>query len=147
MQLGWAGGGQTSHVVDGGLGSEFPIGVFDRGDGRPPRWPTFGVKLGPAPVKLSQRRSANAVAHPIDGLRSFATAVFETAISGNDQSRLADPCVAARPMFVDNLGLPSTKFELDGEGRDRLYRSGYDAGRRFPERWDWPAYSREGRGF
>ena len=31
--------------TDGGMLSNFPVGVFDRTDGNPPRWPTFGVKL------------------------------------------------------------------------------------------------------
>ena len=34
-----------SYMVDGGMLSNFPIEVFDRTDGKPPRWPTFGIKL------------------------------------------------------------------------------------------------------
>ena len=33
---------ETSFMVDGGMLSNFPIAVFDRTDGRTPRWPTFG---------------------------------------------------------------------------------------------------------
>ena len=32
----------TAWMVDGGLLSNFPVDVFDRSDGRPPRWPTSG---------------------------------------------------------------------------------------------------------
>jgi NTE family protein len=35
--------------VDGGLLSTFPITVFDRTDGAPERWPTWGVKLSGEP--------------------------------------------------------------------------------------------------
>lgn len=138
-RLDWASGSQSSHLVDGGLVSDFPIGVFDRSDGRPPRWPTFGVKL-------SRARSVAEPAHQIDGLRSFATALFETAIGGNDQSHLADPCVASRTIFVDPQGIHSTDFGLDAADRERLYTNGHDAARRFLDRWDWATYLRECRG-
>ncbi len=39
----------TSYMVDGGMLSNFPVDVFDRTDGRPPRWPTFGIKLSARP--------------------------------------------------------------------------------------------------
>ena len=39
--------GGESLLVDGGLISNFPIDAFDRTDGAPPRWPTFGVTLIP----------------------------------------------------------------------------------------------------
>ncbi|MBA2463718.1 MAG: patatin-like phospholipase family protein, partial [Nocardioidaceae bacterium] len=35
----------TSTLVDGGLLSNYPIGIFDRMDENPPRWPTLGVRL------------------------------------------------------------------------------------------------------
>ena len=38
----------VSVMVDGGMLSNFPIDVFDRTDGKPPRWPTFGIKLSAA---------------------------------------------------------------------------------------------------
>src|SRR6195952_1581891 len=39
--------GRTSTLVDGGLVSNFPIDSLDRTDGKPPRWPSFGVPLLP----------------------------------------------------------------------------------------------------
>src|SRR5437879_9929986 len=42
-------GPRASYMVDGGMLSNFPIDVFDRTDGRPPRWPTFGIKLSARP--------------------------------------------------------------------------------------------------
>ena len=46
-----------SFMVDGGMLSNFPIEVFDRTDGKPPRWPTFGIKLS---AKPSGARAASA---------------------------------------------------------------------------------------
>ena len=34
-----------SVLVDGGMLSNFPVDTFDRTDGKPPRWPTIGIKL------------------------------------------------------------------------------------------------------
>jgi len=131
-------GGLESHLVDGALVSDFPVGIFDRGDGRPPRWPTFGVKL-------SLPRSEATLAHPVSGLHSFATALFETAVGGNDQAHLADPCVASRTIFVDNLGIPATNFDLSAGQRTALFDSGRDAAERFLERWSWESYLSECR--
>ena len=39
-----------SFMVDGGMLSNFPIEVFDRTDGKAPRWPTFGIKLSAKPT-------------------------------------------------------------------------------------------------
>lgn len=139
-RLSWGDAVRFSHLVDGGLVSDFPVGIFDRTDGQAPRWPTFGIKL-------SARRDVNSVAHVIGGVRSFASALFETAIGGNDASHLADPCVAGRTIFVDHLGIPSTRFGLEAAERTALLRSGAAAARRFLAEWDWPVYLRECRGF
>jgi NTE family protein len=39
--------GERVTLVDGGVLSNYPIEIFDRTDLRPPRWPTFGVKVVP----------------------------------------------------------------------------------------------------
>jgi len=38
-------GADQSVLVDGGMLSNFPVDIFDRTDGKPPRWPTIGIKL------------------------------------------------------------------------------------------------------
>ncbi len=38
-------GDEYGLLVDGGLTSGFPVSIFDRLDGRAPRWPTFGIRL------------------------------------------------------------------------------------------------------
>ena len=47
----------TSFLVDGGILSNYPIGIFDRTDGQPPRWPTFGLKLSAQPHTSPSRDS------------------------------------------------------------------------------------------
>ena len=67
--------------------SNFPIDIFDRTDGRPPRWPTFGVKLLPR-LPLDAGKLL-----PIAGLFkhgpvALAANLAMTAIVGRDQARL-----------------------------------------------------------
>lgn len=54
-------GGEPSVLVDGGMLSNFPVDTFDRRDGRPPRWPTIGIKL-------SARQKPNMVEHRVGRL-------------------------------------------------------------------------------
>jgi NTE family protein len=39
------GNGEKVTWIDGGLMANYPLTVFDRTDGKPARWPTFGVQL------------------------------------------------------------------------------------------------------
>ncbi len=58
--------GDTSWLLDGGMLSNFPIAVFDRTDGAPPRWPTIGIKL-------SAQKSPGTGGRKVTGLVSLAT--------------------------------------------------------------------------
>ena len=60
-------------LVDGGLTSNYPVDVFDRTDGRRPRWPTVGVKL-------SARPDAPSPAAPVRGPIGYLRAVITTAV-------------------------------------------------------------------
>lgn len=122
-----------SVIVDGGAVSDFPIEVFDRADGQAPRWPTFGVKL-------SKRPKPGALLNHVTGTLSLAEAILETAINGNDQVHLADPCVTARTTFVDTLGVSSTDFAIDATTRRALVQSGRHAAQEFLDTWDWDRY-------
>jgi NTE family protein len=125
--------GDTSHLVDGGLLSNFPVGVFDQPRGFPPRWPTFGIKLSARP---DEEARPTAIRGPVGYLR----ALVETLLTATDRSQLDDPCVLARTMFVDTFGVRSTDFDLDEVTRARLEQSGRDAAARFLARWDEAAY-------
>jgi NTE family protein len=103
--------GTSSTLVDGGVLSNFPIDVFDRTDGRPPRWPTFGVKLIPVlPVDA-------ATLLPIAGLFkhgpvAFAADLAMTTIVGRDQTYWSKPWVRKRTIQVDSAGVNPIDFGL-----------------------------------
>ena len=113
-----------STLVDGGMLSNFPVAVFDRTDGKPPRWPTFGIKL-------SARQQPDQVEHVVKGDYSFAMAMLGTMQSWNDQIHLDDPAVTDRTIFVDTLGVKATDFAIDRQTQEKLYRNGRLAAQRF----------------
>lgn len=129
-----AAGDVESWLVDGGILSNFPVDTFDRTDGRPPRWPTFGVKLSARPGAVEVER------YEIDGTVDFTKAVLGTMMSFHDQIHVDDPVVLARTMFVDTFGVRTTDFGLDAETRERLYRSGRAGAEKFLSRWDFKSY-------
>jgi NTE family protein len=138
--------GRRSTVVDGGVLSNFPIEVFDRTDDVPPRWPTFGVGVTEAlssggTMTLAPGLPLQAV--PVIGLLD---AVVATAVSGNDRTYLATPCVQRRSFAADTSGVSVTEFGIDAAERERLFESGRRAAREFLGRWDWEQYLRECRG-
>jgi NTE family protein len=128
-----------SFLVDGGLLSNFPVDVFDRTDGRPPRWPTFGLKL-------SARPEANQVPNKITDTFSFAKAMVGTMVSGHDQMYIDDESVQARTVFVDTFNVRATDFGLSQVTARKLYMSGVRQAKRFLENWDFERYVKEWRG-
>jgi NTE family protein len=120
-------------LVDGGALSNFPIAVFDRNDGQPPRWPTFGIKLSALP-------DANQVAHVITDTRSFVEALLSTMMNAHDQMHLNDPCVVARTIFVDTFDVQAVNFDIDAPTQQRLYDSGYTKAKSFLTQWNWESY-------
>jgi NTE family protein len=117
-------GDEPSVLVDGGLLSNFPVDAFDRNDGRPPRWPTIGIKLvaavGPHEVR-----------HRVEGDLSLALAILHTMQGWHDELRLADPLVQRRTIFVDTFGVKATDFDIDRATQQRLYENGRTAAGKF----------------
>lgn len=125
--------GQSS-LVDGGLISNYPIDVFDRTDGAPSRWPTFGVTLIPRLPAADTK-----LVPPLRALRlvpgvHFLEQVVVTAVVGRDQGYLAQPWVRDRSIEVDSLGVGPFDFTIGPETVDSLYRSGRRAAAEFLER-------------
>jgi len=116
----------TCTWVDGGLLQYFPITVFDRTDGRSPRWPTWGVRLTGEPVVTVDR--------PVGGPLAEARALLGTATGQWNRYALEDEGVDARTVLVDASGVSPTDFGLDQASRDRLYANGRGAARRFLRR-------------
>ena len=120
-------------LVDGGMLSNFPVEVFDRRDGRPPRWPTFGIKL-------SAQGPATPPGCEVRGPASLGLALLKTLIGHTDRAHLNDPDVVERTIFVDTDGVQATDFDLDRATADLLYQNGRTAARKFLDTWDWDAY-------
>jgi NTE family protein len=129
----------TSHLVDGGMLSNFPIDVFDRTDGKPPRWPTFGIKLSARPESVLDQR------FDVDGPLGLAKAMVGTMMNFHDQMHIDDPCVEKRVIFVDTGSVKATDFDLDEEAQDMLYESGRKAAKKFLSGWDFDQYVKECR--
>ncbi|MDQ3570006.1 MAG: patatin-like phospholipase family protein [Actinomycetota bacterium] len=137
VRLHWRGsdGIQTeSFLVDGGMLSNFPMEVFDRTDGRTPRWPSFGIKLSARP------RSVRAQKFRIDGTFDLARAMIGTMTGFHDQMHIDDECVLKRLMFVDSGSTKATDFDLDETTQDLLFENGRAAATKFLSSWNFKAY-------
>jgi len=134
-------GGQA-WLVDGGLLSNFPIGVFDRDDVEP-RWPTFGIKLSGDP--------AASTVHRIDGVVSLSRALLSTLTGFHDRLQTVRPEVIARTIVVDTEGVSATDFDLSPATAERLFESGRQAAALFLDgdgrraAWNFDDYKRRFR--
>lgn len=131
---------QDVWLVDGGMLSNFPVGVFDRRDGQPPRWPTFGIKLSGRPEAL------HGVRNRITGSLTMTRAMIDTLSGFYDRIHLEDPAVIARTIFVDTGDVRSTDFGIRPPMQQRLFDRGRRAAERFLDGdddqpgWDFDAY-------
>jgi NTE family protein len=116
--------GAKSTFVDGGMLSNFPVEIFDRSDGKPARWPTYGVKL-------SARRRPQATMHPTSTTAGLAVACLETLVDEHDAYHLDDAGVIARTIFVDTTGVSATDFGIDATTQSRLFANGQTAATKF----------------
>jgi NTE family protein len=122
--------GDEATIVDGGVLSNFAIEIFDRTDGREPRWPTFGVRLLPdLPAGLGDLV-------PFFGLPMFPAVrlleqVVATALVGRDQTHLERPGVRERTMTVDTKGTAITEFGIGPVERADLLTRGEQTAREF----------------
>ena len=114
--------------VDGGLLQNFPVTVFDRTDGRPNRWPTFGIKLSSQP-------GLNTPDAPVHGDLREVVSIAHTAMGEWNRYPLADEGVSARTVFVDTMGIASTDFGLTTDQRDKLFANGQAAASKFLADW------------
>lgn len=136
--------GRVSTLVDGGVLSNFPIDVFDRVDGREPRWPTFGVTLFP---KLPE---GNVRLFPLlgllrRGLPDYVESLVTTAVVGRDQGQVAKPWVAARTIEVETDDIGIVEFDIDAEQREEALANGRAAVAAFLGAWDFETYKRRFR--
>ena len=128
-----------SFMVDGGMLSNFPIEVFDRTDGKPPRWPTFGIKLSAKPSIPQLER------FEVKGALGLARAMVGTMTNFHDQMHIDDPSVLARTMFVDTQHVKATDFDIDEPSQDMLFTNGERGAGKFLSKWDFDRYVAEFR--
>jgi NTE family protein len=132
--------GLTSTLVDGGMLSNFPLDSFDRPDGKPPRWPTFGVTVLPnLPQGNDRVIPALAPLHRLCG-PTLLEDLITTMIVGHDQTYLNQPWVSARAIRVDSTDVGFLDFDISHTQREALYQRGYRAAEAFLSTWDWTAY-------
>jgi NTE family protein len=128
---------ETSYMVDGGMLSNYPIEVFDRTDGRPARWPTFGIKLSAKPDAAQRQK------YDVHGTFSLARAMLGTMTSFHDQIHIDEPSALARTIFVNTFGVRATDFDIDETVQDLLFNSGFEAAMEFLQGWDFDRYLAE----
>jgi len=117
--------------TDGGMLSNFPVSIFDRTDGKPPRWPTFGIKLSArlSPAQGTWNPDADAI--------QLAKSLLTTMQKARDQVYVDQPSVASRTIFVDTTGYNATDFHLTPADKQKLFSNGLAAGTKFLGAWDW----------
>jgi NTE family protein len=117
--------------TDGGMLSNFPVNIFDRTDGKPPRWPTFGIKLSArmSPGQGAWNPDANAI--------QLAKSLLTTMQKARDQVYVDQASVASRTIFVDTTGYNATDFHLTPADKQKLFGNGLAAGQSFLGKWDW----------
>ena len=109
--------------VDGGMLRNFPIGAFDRADGKAARWPTIGIKLSSLQTSFPATECCGTALSV--GIRALHTMM-------NEWDRYnVEETTAARTIFVDNAGLTATQFDLTRDQQDELFLNGVRAATQF----------------
>jgi len=103
--------------VDGSLLASFPITVFDRTDGRPARWPTFGVRLTSRPPDVAPDV-------PVRTSAGEALALLRTATGQWNRYLLEDEGALNRTVWVDATGVSTVDFGLTRAQQEQLYERG-----------------------
>jgi NTE family protein len=101
----------------------FPITAFDRIDGKPPRWPTIGIKLNSFDASIG---STKACTHTL----GLAVDCLETMMNEWDVNAI-ESATAARTIFIDHDGITATQFDLDKDQQDTLFKNGVAAATEF----------------
>ncbi len=121
--------GESFHIVDGGVLSNFPVWLFDDQTASPP-WPTFGFKL----VEPTEGQPKQ-----IKGPISLLMALFSTMMEAHD-ARYIEDRQFARTIPIKTLGIGTTEFSISAERSQELYESGQKAADKFVSKWDFGHY-------
>jgi NTE family protein len=107
----------------------FPITVFNRSDGKKPRWPTFGVKLSSLPPEKAPDKEVFGDVHEL-------VAIARTALGEWNRYALDDDGVASRTVWVDTMRVQATDFHIDRATQQKLYDNGCAAAHVFLAEWN-----------
>jgi NTE family protein len=117
------GQGEQVTWVDGGVLANFPVTLFDRNDGKAPRWPTWCVRISASPAIVDK---------PLTSAFGEAKALLDTLLSAsNNQYHLDDEGIGRREIAVDTSEVPSMDFGLTKEQGQLLFDRGVAAGKAF----------------
>lgn len=122
-------------LVDGGLGTAFPVGVFDRTDNEPGRRPTFAVRLVP------RSRTSG---WP-DGEVALVRAVIETMLEAGDQLEPVGECDERRTIRVDASSVVALDVGMTDDEEQQLYEAGVTAAEEFLADYDHEAWTADCR--
>lgn len=134
--------GLESRLVDGGLLSNYPIDSLDRLDGKPPRWPTFGVILLPNLPAGNDKIVPGLTPLRVFGGPNLLEEVISTVLVGRDQAYLSQPWVSARTIRVDSTETGVLEYDISRAEIDALYDKGFQAAGTFLSTWDEDSYIR-----
>jgi NTE family protein len=112
-------------LTDGGMLSNYPVGLFDDD----PERPTIGVKLS-AKLALTQTDWTDA-----DDPFTLARALVTTMANAHDQIYVDQASVASRTVFVDASGVSATDFGLSHAEKCGLFERGRSAAGKFMSQW------------
>ncbi len=125
--------GYPYRVVDGGLLSNFPIGIFDSTG--IPAYPTLGFRLvenPPEPGYTARPRTQ-------ESLVQFGQDLLKTMLNAHDRLYLDDHAYV-RTIAIPVNGISGTRFDLSRAQIDQLYHNGEAAAERFFTTWDFSVY-------
>ena len=125
--------GKNDLVVDGGLLSNFPVGIFDvPGE---PQHPTFGLRLVDTPPTPGEPWPINATGNVLE----ISQALISTMLSAHDRLYMDDEAFV-RTIAIPVEGISGTRFDLNAEEAEKLYQNGRRAAEGFLSTWDFGAY-------
>lgn len=117
------GAGAQVTWVDGGLLANFPVTLFDRNDGKAPRWPTWAVSISAAPAFVDK---------PLSSALGEAKGIVDTFMSvANNQYHLDDEGIGRRTITVNTSEVSSMDFGLTQDQASLLFDRGLAAGKAF----------------
>lgn len=119
--------------VDGGLLSDFPVGLFDREASKSPRWPTFGIRLTSKP-------GIPPATHAVRGPIAIGIAAIDTLFTSQDAAYTDDVCTVKRTVFVPTDEVSAVDFSIDQQRADLLYANGVQAAKDFLAGWNFEDY-------